>query len=80
MGDIARRIVQHASQHPEIVSKALERLASDFRDAGHVGPQRAAAFDTLSIDDVDAAAADAHGHVDDLLRACRRQGLGVLPS
>ncbi len=55
--------------------KALGHLANDFRDPDHVGPQRAAAFDTLRSEDVDAAAADAHGYVDDLLRACRRLGL-----
>ncbi len=75
--DIARRLASHDRDHSELVRKALAGLADDFRDPDHVGPQRAAAFDTLRLDDLDAAAADAHGYVDDLLRACRRAGLDV---
>lgn len=41
----------------------------------HIGPQRAAAFDTLRSEDFDAAAADAHGYIDDLLASCARHGL-----
>ena len=36
---------------------------------------RAAEFDTLREADLEDAAADAHGHVDDLLRACTGAGL-----
>lgn len=73
--DIAGRLAAHAAGHDAIVREALERLAPDFRDPDHVGPRRAAEFDTLRAADLDAAAADAHGYVDDVLRACARDGL-----
>lgn len=77
VSDIARRLANHVGHHPEIVDKALGHLAADFRDPDHVGPRRAASFDTVRLGDVDEAAADAHGYVDDLLRACARVGLGI---
>jgi len=58
--------------------RALERLANDFRESDRVGPRRAADFDTLRTRDLDAAAADAHGYVDDVLRACAREGIIAL--
>lgn len=73
--DISRRLVGHAKNHESIVRRALERLANDFRDPDRVGPRRAAEFDTLRTADFDAAAADAHGYVDDLLRACAQEEL-----
>lgn len=73
--DIASRLAAHAETHDAVVRRAFERLVSDFRDPDRVGPLRAAEFDTLRASDLDAAAADAHGFVDDLLRACAREGL-----
>ncbi|MBF6618960.1 MAG: nucleotidyl transferase AbiEii/AbiGii toxin family protein [Patulibacter sp.] len=75
--DIAARLVSHANREDTTVRKALQCLANDFPDPSHVGPLRAAEFDTLRAEDLDAAAADAHGYVDDLLRACDRRGLAV---
>lgn len=77
VSDIAARLARHAGRHESVVRDALAQLANDFRDPAHVGPQRAAEFDTLRADDLDDAAADAHGHVDDLLRACTRQGIAT---
>lgn len=68
---VAVALRQHAAAHPEIVANALERLERDFESPGHTGPQRAAEFDFGDADDLDAAAADAHGFVDDLLKAYR---------
>jgi hypothetical protein len=77
VGDIADRLVAHAEKHPSIVHDAMESLANDFATAGNHGPRRAAAFQGGEREDVDAAAADAYGYVDDLLRACRERGLSI---
>lgn len=73
--DITQRLVAHAGNHESIVRRALQGLANDFRAPDRVGPQRAAEFDTLRAADLDVAAADAQGYVDDLLRACARESL-----
>lgn len=73
--DIASRLVRHADGHGVLVRGALARLAADFHDPDHLGPRRAAEFEAVHADDLDPAAADAHGYVDDLLRACARIGL-----
>lgn len=73
--DIAVRLTDHAARHPEVVRRALRSLANDFADTESLGPRRAASFLVADRGDLDAAAADAHGHVDDLLRACRALGL-----
>lgn len=65
--DVAKRLSEHATRHPELVGRALDALRRDFRDIEHLGPKRAAEFETLLEEDLDAAIADAHGHVDDLL-------------
>jgi hypothetical protein len=75
--DIADRLVAHAARHPDVVHDALRALANDFADADSLGPRRAASFQGDAGDDLDAAAADAHGYVDDLLRTCRSRGLRV---
>jgi hypothetical protein len=49
----------------------LQKLTRDFATPDSLGPRRAAAFEGLIGEDLDAAAADAHGYVDDLLRASR---------
>jgi len=72
VADIADRLARHATRHRDVVSGALDALANDFATAGSLGPRRAALFEGDSADDLDAAAADAHGYVDDLLRASRR--------
>jgi Nucleotidyl transferase AbiEii toxin, Type IV TA system len=72
--DIADRLARHASEYREVVERALKALASDFAEPDSLGPRRAAQFE--SIGDLDpAATADAHGYVDDLLRACHERGL-----
>jgi hypothetical protein len=72
--DIADRLARHATKHREVVERALESLASDFAEPDSLGPRRAAQFE--STGDLDpAATADAHGYVDDLLRACREREL-----
>lgn len=68
---VAERLRGHGSEHPEIVAKAIQVLERDFAAADSIGPRRAAEFEHLDATDQDAAAADAHGYVDDLLRAYR---------
>ena len=68
---IAQRLKDHSTLHPEIVREALTKLANDFETPDRLGPRRAAAFEGEAEDDLDASA-DAHGYVDDLLRACRK--------
>jgi hypothetical protein len=75
MNDVVERLRNHAAAHAEIVTRALTDLDRDFRDPGNHGPMRAASFDTLRVGELDDAAADAHGYVDDLLRRCRAAGL-----
>jgi hypothetical protein len=77
ISDIADRLVTQAARHPGIVRDALEKLANDFKTADNLGPRRAASFETADADDTDAAAADAYGYVDDLLRFCRERGLTI---
>jgi hypothetical protein len=72
--DIADRLARHAAEHREVVERALKSLTSDFAEPNSLGPRRAAQFE--STGDLDpAATADAHGYVDDLLRACREREL-----
>jgi predicted nucleotidyltransferase len=72
---IAERLRLHAQLHAEIVARALELLNRDFNTADNIGPRRAAAFAITADAELDDAAADAHGFVDDLLRATARLGL-----
>jgi len=74
-GSIVERMARHADRDGELIESALNALANDFEEIESIGPQRAAEFTSESEDDLDALAADAHGYVDDLLRACREQGL-----
>lgn len=74
-GSIADRLAGHAQEHGEIVADALGLLVRDFSDPDALGAQRAASFDVIDPEGHDAAAADAHGYVDDLLGACRQRGL-----
>lgn len=73
--DIVERLASHAARYPDTVRDALQLLATDFAGPDSIGPRRAASFEGGAGDDLDAAAADAHGYVDDLLRACRDRGL-----
>ncbi|MDQ3935275.1 MAG: nucleotidyl transferase AbiEii/AbiGii toxin family protein [Actinomycetota bacterium] len=73
--EIASRLAEHHRRHSGIVEQALTGLANDFADPDHVGPRRAASFVAGSTEDLDAAAADAHGYVDDLLRAAGTLGI-----
>lgn len=79
-GDIADRLVAHAQKNPGIVEDVLGKLANDFATVDNLGPRRAAAFQGGEGEDLDAAVVDAHGYVDDLLRACRERGLAIGPA
>jgi len=74
-GAIAERLAKHAERHREIVERALGFLARDFAGPDDIGPRRAADFASADGSDRDEQAADAHGYVDDLLRAAARLGL-----
>jgi predicted nucleotidyltransferase len=75
IADIADRLAAHATRHRETVKRALGLLTHDFADPQGHGPRRAAEFEGESGEESGAAAADAHGYVDDLLRACDARGL-----
>jgi hypothetical protein len=66
--DIATRLVGHAEREAEIVATALGHLRDDYSTIDHLGPRSCARF--RDTGDEDAAAADAHGRVADLLREC----------
>jgi hypothetical protein len=72
---VAQRLQLHAESHAQIVARALGLLTRDFDGPDGLGPRRAAAFTVTEDAELDDAAADAHGFVDDLLRAARRLGL-----
>jgi len=73
--DIAERLARQATTHRAVIRRAIGALASDFELPESIGPRRAAEFDGGTRDELDAAAADAHGYVDDLLHACTERGL-----
>lgn len=75
VADIAKRLADHATRHREVVENALILLAEDFRNPEGIGPLRAAQFSGEEGENLEDNAADAHGHVDDLLRLCRQRGL-----
>lgn len=75
---IAERLATHAEGHPSIVQRALHLLARDFDGPDGLGPTRAAGFaiaEPAAPRELDDAAADAQGYVDDLLRVTRDLGL-----
>jgi hypothetical protein len=72
---IVEQLALHASRDEKVVKAALAALANDFEEIDSIGPQRAGEFGAESSEEMDALAADAHGYVDDLLRACRDRGL-----
>lgn len=65
---VAAKLREHARSHRDLVDRAMAGLAQDFKSPDHIGPQRAAEFEYLDPEARDEAAADAHGHIDDLLR------------
>jgi hypothetical protein len=69
---IAERLQIHSKDHGQVVARALTLLARDFSSPSHIGPLRAAAFAVATQTELRDAAADAHGFVDDLLRAAQR--------
>lgn len=74
---IAEQLQRHAERHSAIVSRALGLLARDFNNVDNTGPRRAAEFAVIEKSALDDAAADAHGFVDDLLRATADLGLDL---
>lgn len=75
---IAQRLADHADAHRPIVVRSLDLLARDFDATDELGPTRAARFtiaEPAPPDELDNAAADAHGYVEDLLNARRDLGL-----
>jgi hypothetical protein len=66
---VAARLREHAARNPDVVARALELLARDFDGPDGLGPGRAADFMLTDPDQRAADAADAHGFVDDLVRA-----------
>jgi hypothetical protein len=72
---IAERLHLHAQHHAAIVARALGLLHRDFDNPDEIGPLRAAAFAVTADAELDDTAADAHGFVDDLLRAAAKLGL-----
>ena len=77
---IAERLQRHSERHADIVARALELLARDFETPETLGPRRAATFVIVEDAELEEAAADAHGFVDDLLRAAAALGLGPIDS
>jgi Nucleotidyl transferase AbiEii toxin, Type IV TA system len=74
---IADRLAQHAENHPEIVARAIGLLARDFDTPDDIGPLRAAGFIAADNAELGNAAADAHGYVNDLVRAAVKLGLSA---
>lgn len=68
---VAGRLREHADNHPDVVARALDLLARDFDAPDALGPSRAADFMLADPAQREGDAADAHGFVDDLLRAYR---------
>jgi hypothetical protein len=73
VADIASRLAQRAATHHDLISRALSALSNDFASPDSIGPRRAAEFDGLRGDDLEAAVADAYGFVDDLRRGCAQE-------
>jgi hypothetical protein len=73
--DIAKRLSELATSHREPIERALLLLANDFAQPASIGPLRAASFEDQGNEDRQNRAADAHGYVDDLMRACNANGL-----
>lgn len=72
---IAERIRRHLANHPTVVGEAIEHLKNDFASPTMIGPMRAAQFETRGPEDLEDAAADAHGFVDDLLNAISKSAM-----
>lgn len=68
---VAGRLREHSADHPDVVTRALNLLARDFDAPDALGPRRAADFMLADLAQREGNAADAHGFVDDLLRAYR---------
>lgn len=69
---IAERLREHVAGHPDVVNRTLDLLSRDFDTPDALSPQRAADFMLNDPEQRDRDAADAHGFVDDLLRAYQR--------
>jgi len=77
---IAERLAGHSERHDPIVEQALGLLTRDFQPPDGLGPGRTAEFAVVrpaAPGELDNAAADAHGYVDDLLGACGELNLSV---
>lgn len=75
VADVAERLDRHADGHRDVVRHALALLATDFSSPDGLGPVRSAEFTDKEGEGLANDAADAHGHVDDLLRLCRERGI-----
>jgi hypothetical protein len=74
---IAERLAAQLEHHRDAIEDALAGLSLNFGAPDSLGAGRAADFVLGDPATRDAEAADAHGYVDDLLIACRKQGLPV---
>lgn len=72
---IADRLSRHAEGHTTTVARALALLARDFDGPDGLGPQRAAHFTVAEPHELDDAAADAYGYVDDLMKGCHERSV-----
>ncbi len=75
VSDVVERLERHAKRNKAVVEDALGNLARDFAEPETLGPRRVAEFEGEAGEDLAAVAADAHGYVDDLLKASRDRGL-----
>jgi hypothetical protein len=74
---IAERLAAQVAHHRDAIEVALADLSLNFGAPDSLGPGRAADFVLVDPAARDGEAADAHGYVDDLLTACRQQGLTI---
>jgi hypothetical protein len=72
---VVEKLAEHAVEDAELVGFALGKLANDFAELDSIGPRRAAEFGNGNPDFLDDETADAHGFVDDFLKACGTRGL-----
>jgi len=72
---VVEKLAERAVEDAELVGFTLGKLANDFAELDSIGPRRAAEFGNGISDFLDDETADAHGFVDDFLKACGARGL-----